>query len=148
MIDRDILYLPEKREVLFEKYSSSIAMEEIFISIINGSEIINDVSQFKRYSEKTNYKREEYIFYIKNNKVLFYHKKEMEEFDDDVHVDFYSMLCWMIKDFELNRYEAIDFIREMFVKYFGINFGFVSTSVYLRTDILERDLLDRTIYES
>ena len=151
-MNKNILKLPESREVLFEKYNPYIAMEEIFYSKINNCEIVNDVSQFERYSKQMHHRANEYIFYIKDNKVLFYHLIiTHSECNNSVFVDFYSMfshlVSHLVKDYKLNRYEAVYFLRTMLLKYLKIEVGFISTSVYLRTDIIERDLLDRTIYE-
>ena len=61
----DIIKLPEKREVLFEKYSKQIEMKNFFYEKLNGCEI----RFLKEYPS--------YIFFIKNNEILF----EIYEFD-------------------------------------------------------------------
>ena len=62
----DIIRLPEKREVLFEKYSKQIEMENFFYEKLNGCEI--------RFLKN----HPNYTFFIKNDKCLF----EIYEFDE------------------------------------------------------------------
>ena len=55
----DIIRLPEKREVLFEKYSKYIVAESFFYENLNGCEIRKTDDNSK------------YFYFIKNNKCIF-----------------------------------------------------------------------------
>ena len=63
----EIIRLPEKREVLFEKYSKQIVIEAFFYEKLNGCEI--------RFSEEY----PSYIFFVKKDKCLF----EIYNFDKE-----------------------------------------------------------------
>ena len=64
--DGDIIRLPEKRGVLFEKYSKQTEMEHFFYEKLNGCQI-----RFLKDYPK-------YLFFIKNDKCLF----EIYNFDE------------------------------------------------------------------
>lgn len=65
------IILPERREVLFEKYAGKERvmlneMENFLYEKLNGCEI--------KISEKEEYK--DYVFYVKEDIILFYHRRE------------------------------------------------------------------------
>ena len=94
--------LPEPREVLFEKYNSEIAMENFFISKLNGCQIKINI----KYTTRS-------VFYLKNDYLRF-------QIVDDKSLYVAEDIYWQFrKEFDLEYSQAFYAFIKLGDKYFN-----------------------------
>lgn len=147
-IKKEIVILPETREVLFEKYkfqkAKNIEMEQFFFETLNGCELINSVHGFKEYCKYKNHVNDAHIFYLKEGKILFHHPKDITKSEEALYVQWESIWKKYNVYFELVKIwtGTEEYLWSITEKYFGHKIR-PTPYLYLNTHLFERDLKNK-----